>query len=344
MATWRVDLFALNGGTPLLSDIPILDKTFKFGNPINAPGGFEANLIIDHPDVTEANFAPGRRELKVYRDGSLAWGGYLWHAAVQRPRTLKIIGEGWYSRLRRAHVVTDLDYTAGVAQEQILRNLINHFQGLSGGNLGIDTTLAGNHTGASVNRKRSYCANEAPNIGVEMESFTELDNGLDFEITPAKVLKTYQPRKGAASGITLSKYLELEYEIDAAELASRVITLGDGDCSPPRDDQTDATALADYGLLMDVLSFESGESADISAHAAEVLRNRKLPRWQATVTQHEDQAPAWASLPSVGDTLTLSSAYGFATFAKALRLIEFEVQVEDNEVATYTYHLDQAVA
>jgi hypothetical protein len=343
VATWRVDLFDLNGSSALLSDIPIKDHKFKFSNRLSASGGFEAELIYDAAGVTEANFAPGRRELKVYRDASLVWGGYLWLVTAKRPRELKIIGEGWFSRLHRAFVVSDLIKT-GVAQEQIVRDLIDHFQAQSGGNLGITTTLAGNHTGGSIARNRDYCANEAPNIGEALTSFTELDDGLDLELTAAKVLKTYQPRKGSASGVTLSRHTELNYEVDAGDVVSRVITLGDGECSPPRDDRTDSTALADYGLLMDVLGYESGHLADIQAHAGEALRNRKLPRWQATVTQHEDLAPAWASLPTIGDTLTLSSAYGFSTFSKTMRLIEFGVQVEDNDVAFYTYELDQVVA
>ncbi|HXF71889.1 MAG TPA: hypothetical protein VNO79_04670, partial [Actinomycetota bacterium] len=200
MATWRVDLHALNSPTALVTGLPIKDSQIRFSYRLNGPGAFEAPLIFDDPAVTEANLAPGKRELRVYRDGVLVWGGYLWAIRVRRPRELTIVGEGYLSRLRRTHVYTSLRYQA-TAQEQIVRGLVDHVQSQSGGSMGIDTTLAGNHTGGSLTRTRTYCRGDA--IWDAIEELTSLDDGLDLEITPSptssanKVLKTYQPRKGS---------------------------------------------------------------------------------------------------------------------------------------------------
>lgn len=348
MALWRVDLHALNNAVPLLSNIAVRDQQFSFGYVLNGPGSFNADLILTHVDSTEANFAEGARELRVYRDNVLVWGGYLWRVEAQLPDALQIVGQGYHSRLRRRFVMTDLIYIT-TAQEAIARGLVDHTQAQPSGSMGITTTLAGNHTGASVARDRNYCSADSPNIAAGIDELAGLDDGLDFEITPSptssanKVLKTYSPRKGTTVAVTIDKFLALDYQSDASDVVSRTFARGDGDCSPPTDDRSDATALASYGLLQDAITVDSDKLTDVQGANREVLRNRKTPRRNATVTFHEAQGPAFGTY-GVGDIVTLVAAKGYMSFSRQMRVITLDVQIRGNNKATYTLGLDSVVA
>jgi hypothetical protein len=365
VASWTIDLHSLNGAA-VLTDFPFNDATF--GWVLDGPGGFEATLPGNHSAVTRANFALGQRELRVKRDGTLVWGGYLWGASVdlRTPRypEVRIRGEGYASRLRRRFVLTDLIYS-DVAQQTIARNLIDHAESQPSGDLGIDTTLLGNHSGGTVLRDRAYCLADHVNVGDAIDELAALDDGIDWEIGPApdlatnKLLKTYQPRKGTDRTGTLTiaatgpnAAVGINYDESGDTVASRMLTIGGGgDCNPAEDDRSDAGALASYGLLMGIDSIESDRLVDVVAHNREQLRLRKVPLWTPEVVVPEDRL-AWAGLV-VGDSFTLASAVGpaggFGQFSQAMRCLAFDVTVQpgaggpDEGIVFYSVTVDSAV-
>ena len=180
---------------------------------LNSPGGLDATLPRKHADVTRANFAVGAREVRVKRAGTLVWGGYLWGAGVDlsgpRPTDVKVRAEGYFSRLRHRFVLADLIYN-DVAQQTIVRNLIDHTQAQASGDLDIDTTLSGNHSGATVERDKAYCLPEHVGVADAVEELVAFDDGIDLEVGPApdeptnKLLKTWHPRKGTDRTATLT--------------------------------------------------------------------------------------------------------------------------------------------
>lgn len=364
MATWTFDLHAINGGSPILTDFPW--RSARVGWVLNGPGALEAELPLQDPLVTRANFAVGAREIRVKRDGTLVWGGYLWGADVDldspNPTDVRIRAEGYFSVLRHYYVLADLLHN-DVAQETILRNLIEHAEGQPSGDRQITTTLSGNHSGGTVLRDRDYCLPEHVNVGDAIEELASFDDGLDFEIGPSpdqstnKLLKTWNPRKGTDRTGTLTiDHLEassISFSLSGDDIASRMITIGGGgDCNPAEDDRTDSTALSTYGQLTAIDSIESDRQIDVTAHGREQLRLRKLPHWVATIEIHEDKL-AWGGLVT-GDTFTVDAdvgpAGGFGDFTQTFRCLAFDVSLEpgaddaDSGIAFYTIDADSVIA
>lgn len=348
MADWQINIRNLDN-TVRINNIPIRDFTCSW--VLNSPGAFEATLDLNNVNTTRLNLEPGQRVVRVVRDGVLCWEGYLWGVNAELRDTVKIRAEGVTSRLRRRYVMSDLIYT-DVAQETILRNLIAHTQAQANGDLGISTSIGGNHTGGSIVRDRDYCAMQHPNIGSEVDAFCELDDGLDYFITPtigfssSKTVKTYQPRRGTdlSGSVTIdqTKISKLSYELTADGVVSRLVSIGQDDCNPPEDDRSDATALTNFGLLQQFDSVDSAQLRDVKAHGAETLRNLKQAQRLSLAEIHEGKI-TWGAF-DVGDVISLSSnrgpAGGFGNFTETARVLGIEVFAEPPKIAFYRVLLD----
>lgn len=101
--------------------------------------------------------------------------------------------------LRSRHVRSLLTYT-GVDQSTIVWNLISHAQAATNGSLGI--TL-GTSTAPAVNRDRRYGV--GTNIFDAITEFTQIDQGIQWDITPALVLNI----TAQGSGSTIAQPLEI---------------------------------------------------------------------------------------------------------------------------------------
>jgi len=338
VASWSLDVYDLNGAVRQ-AGMPF--KSLRFGYVLNSPGALEADFALTNTLVTKANLKVAARELRIFRNAVLVWGGYLWDARVELRDRVSIRGEGYFSALRRRYGMTDLIYN-DVAQEQIAWNLINATQSEPSGTL---TLTQGAHGGASITRDRDYCAMDHDEIASAIEELTQLDDGIDYEITPSpdssvnKSFKTYYPRKGTdlSGSVTLNQtnVRTLTYEENGSEINSRVLSIGQDDCNPPEDDRTDATALSTYGLLQSVESVDSGQLRDVRAHGKEVIKHTATPHWTATATYlvGTSGATAWGAFV-VGDRITMSSnrgpASGFGNWTQAMRVLQLDYTLEAN--------------
>lgn len=341
MAGFTVDIHALNSGTALLSNAPV--QGFRFNYVLNAPGAFEADLYLEHANVTQSNFAVGQREIRIKRDGTLVWGGYLW-AATANPNTrkLRIRGEGYFSRLRRRILHNDLiKYDKDPAQ--IAWDLIDYTQS-NDGTFGITD----GKTLTSITVDRVYCATSFPTIGDSIQELTEMDDSLDFWITPTigdssnKVFKNATPRRGSSKAVTLDQdnIITLEHEFDASELANRVWGVGSGECNPPSFEATASASISTYGELHATADFDDLTSLpSVKAHTREEIRNLKTPREQARVRLQEADY-TWGSF-DVGDIITLSSDMGYLSGSKDMRVISIDLNLDpDNTIAFIDIFLD----
>lgn len=347
-ATWTWDVYDL-AGTLVQASPTFMGLTFNY--VLDSPGSITGDLPMTAATSTRATFEPGQRELRVSRNGVLVWGGDLWSAHVELRDTLSVSGEGYMARFRRRNVMSDLIYDT-VNQQQIMWNLIAHTQAQPSGDRAI---TQGAHAGASITRNRDYCAVDHQEILASVDELAQLDDGCDYEITPApdsavnKSFKTYQPRKGADLRASVifdqNTIMTLTYDIDASDVVTRADTIGGNDCNPPEDDRTDAGAIALFGLLQSFESINSGQLRDVIAHNKETLRNQKQAHFTATITYHEGTgAAAWNAFV-VGDIIAITSNRGYATFtATPMRVLSIEVTLEPNKHAFFTVTLDSVIA
>lgn len=288
----------------------------------------------------------------MYRAGVLVWAGYLWSASVDaRSYSLRVRGEGYFSRLRRRYVLSDLIYTA-VDESTIAWNLIAHTQAQGSG----DMLFTNGVTATGITRDRDYCALEYPEVGAAITELSEMDDGFDFWFSPTvndatnKVFKTSGTtpfRRGTdltgSVSLTQTSMATLNYDLDAKDVASRVITVGQGDCNPAVDDRSDATALTNFGLLMAVEGVDVDKAVDVRSHGKETLRQLKVARWQMDVTYEESIGPAWGAF-DVGDTIAVTSNRGYATFTnQPMRVIERSHTLAPDNIMVTKLKLDSVV-
>ena len=334
---WAINLYDLDR-VSVLANAPVRGARFTW--VLDGPGAFEADL--DWDDASRADWARGQRIIEVVRNNVVVWGGYLWAVTGDaRARTVTASGEGYFSRLRHRVVTKDLSYS-DIAQETIAWGLIDHTQGQTDGALGF---TQGIHVGASVKRDRDYCARESPNIGDEIANLASgfLD-GFDYEINPAtKAFNTWCPSRGTAKTINLtgSDELTLSWDEDATEAASYVTAIGAGECEQPTSEVDDDTAIVMFDRLQETVDADTDDATEVLSVANEMLRQRKLGLFRATIAWDDEFGPAWGTY-GVGDTLTVTVADGFATFTQTFRIVELSAQLETPTQAYVEATLDAA--
>jgi hypothetical protein len=335
---WTVDIHPLNGGVASSSAVPFSDMMFNY--VLNAPGAFEASLPMEVASATKVNLEPGQKEIRVLRNGTLVWGGYLWAVFVDaRGRRVRVQGEGYHSRLRRRIVNADLIYREETPdnQEVIAWKLIDHAQTqVVSGTSGTMGMTRGAHVGTALARSRDYCRVDHANIGDAIEELTNADDGFDFEFTPTptsstnKVFLTYAPLKGAdVSGtvvFTGSNAMNISGDIDAREVANDIFAEGTSGCGMPEFEATGGASLTNFGVMQDVLQTDVDHLPSVKSLAREAIRQRKQARWTLTVEYNDQLGPAWGSFV-VGDLVQVNTAKGFLTINQKFRCISYEVHV-----------------
>ncbi len=338
MATYTLKLYQLDGTTVVNADVKFRDLECRW--VLNSPGAIEVTLPFDTTSYSE--WTPGAREIRLERDGTRIFGGYVWavSGSSQDRESVAARGLGYFSALRSRLVTSDLIY-ADTNQHQIAWNLINHTQGQANGALGF---TQGAHTGSSRARDRGYCANERPNVGDAISDLAAFDDGFDYEISPTKVFNTWSPTRGASSGITFTGTNEvvLDWEEDATEALSYVTAIGNDDCNPYVAEVSDGAAISTYNRLHGVVELsDTDRKREVTAKANETLRQRKRGMFRARVSFDDEFGPAWGTY-EVGDTVVVNVAEKFATFNRTLKIVERVVSLEDPDKAYVELVLDAA--
>ena len=346
MVSWRADIHELNSGTVKLASAPF--QHWNMNWILNGPGTVEADMWLKHSSVTYDNFKPGARELRIYRDNVLCWGGYIWTARISRKRQkVRILAQGYFSRLRRrilhqGRIRQDMD-TADIAWD-----LIDWTQTNDG-----TFNITDGHTDSGFIVDRYYCKSDKARVGESIQELAEMDNSFDFWITPTitdsgnKVFKTAVPRRGtdlsgsiSLTGLTLG---EDDYEIDAMNLANRLWGEGTGECNPPSFEATAGASITEYGELHDTVEFDDLDHfPSVKAHTREAIRNTKKARELPTLTL-EERDLTWGAF-DIGDIIEVVRSDGFDSGAKDYRVLTIEYDfIPDNTIAFIRVGVDSVV-
>jgi hypothetical protein len=323
---WTLDVYDRIGASLVRANLDFQALSARWVQ--NGAGSLEVDFDL-YANIGGA--LPGQNEFQLKRAGVTQWAGVWRQSDVDaKAKNLKITCEGIWGWARRRVVTSDLIYS-GLSQHTIAWNLLNHTQGQTFGSLGITNGTA---NGSPINRDRYYCAAARPNIGDEIEAFTQLDDGFDFEVDPAtRAFNTWNPQRKSASGIALdgTKVDTVRYVEDTNDLETFVSAIGADDCGPVIADLNDGTQANLYGRMHAAIEPDLGSEKDLAAAGREELRSHKRPRFDATVTFREGGtgAPAWSSL-TLGNTLTLQDDRGYATFGPStLRMVEKAVHLDN---------------
>lgn len=357
MTTWRLDLATLSDqaeegiSTDVLRQDLLLEdadqgQALAFSYTLNGPGTLEFVLPIDKP--TRADYAVGQREVHLYRDGTLVWGGYLVRAESDGV-FVRFGCLGWLWRLRRRLITEDMVF---IDQEpgHIAWALIDWAQQQPGGNMGITLQVDPLPTPGEI-RSTIYCSLNRPNVGDTIDELSEMKAGFDFDITPDKVFTVWSPERGSALPVTLDAGRQTVAVTgiteDASEVVSELSVLGPQEACSDDDGLflTDASAFAAYGLLQADVQYDNRDERIRQRRGDAELDILKRINLQPRVTMQRAGLTgelAWGAV-TLGDTVRFVSDHGFATYNFEARVIGQEYEVLPAGVETWHWQLDGLV-
>lgn len=346
---------APNSGNGIREEMPF--SSVKYSHVLNAPGAFSASIGHRNAKATRTNLDPARTAIHVERDGVIVWSGILWTArAGSQAGKLDLAGEGWWSYFRRRRIRTGTGgptpSTASAriytAQDQlfIARDLISYAQSVGGGSVGVTvgTELTTDNGGVQQLRDRTFYAYERKPIGEAVEQLSAVQGGFDFAIDVAydgtgtiiKTLRFGYPRRGRITDLVwqLGANLEdLTQAVDGAKQANLVEALGAGDGDAMLiTTSVDTSQLAVYPLLEDTISRKDVSMAStLQAHADAELKNRSRPVATLPTLLARPAAPD-TTLGSfiTGDSLTVRGSDGWISVDERMRIMSWEVSVDEN--------------
>jgi len=326
------------------------ESPISFTETLNEAGSIEFELPADHVSVTTATFSTGK-ELHLYRDNGggevLVWGGHLWMADMQWP-WVRFIGYGWFYDLTRRCAANRRDRLIYKDADQfdIVRDLVDKTQ--------LEDTLGITHfdlADSGVLKDLEICEEERALVGDAIAGFTDEEDGLDFSISPAKVMRLYYPRRGTVKAITFdasSNASLLSLQTDGTTINTQASSTGEDECGAFVEYVSDANAIAAYGLLDGFVQDDLRKKKRVRQKARELLRTTKTPRKQPTLSTITDLVGSPdISTYDVGDVVTVASsqgpAGGFGNFSQQFRIVERTVSVQNPGVETVDLTVDSVL-
>jgi hypothetical protein len=243
--------------------------------------GVSPNSILD----------TGRNEVVVRRQGVKIFAGRMLYdgANFGDQVEVQVKVDGWFNLFKDRYTSISRLFTTTDAG-QIAWTLISESQALTYGTLGITQ----GSIAVSQNRTRLY---EFKNIRDAIIQLSEVENGIDFEITPDRVFNVYYPQMGVDRTefefIFPGNIKKLNITTDTTKLMNYIIArgqgIGQGQLVDIRQD-TDSQNL--YGLRQSVQDFSDiPDVAILQELADEQLRLYKDPIELLDITLDGNQEP-----------------------------------------------------
>lgn len=336
-AQYRVVVANLNGSD--IAEVPA--KNLQFSYALNDKGAIDFTLPTRHSKCTKDILDPGKRELRVYRNDDLVWGGYLWVASPQIDE-VRFNGDSYWSRLERRRITENIDYMT-MDQFDIVWNLIDWTQAQTGGALGFTRASA---VDSGVTRTRHYCAVNRRQISDAIAKLAASGNGFDFEIDANKEWRTYYPNKGTVTDymFELGKNIRnMSYVLDATETMSEVTGLGSGEgCDRILASAVNTSSRTAYGLLQGVVEdSDLDTTTEVTNLATEELNQVKgqILRPQLAIFTTD---PPFGSV-SVGDWVNVKADLGYIDIDDSFRVSNITIAISDEGFEAQEIFLQEAI-
>lgn len=314
----------------------------SFSTYLNRPGDAQFTLSVLDQKATADALLVGNKEIYVYRGGVLVWGGEMAYrradlsdngefVTVSAKGFLDLLGKRLVGTQAVPRVFENTDIV------DIARAIVTESQALTNGSFGI--TL-GNDP-ASWPADRTY-RDENLRDAIEGLSNEKIEDGIDFEVTPAKQFNCYYPQKGmqlASVDFEWGRNITSCFEIqDSSDIANQVVVLGAGEGSSMlRVVRNAPTALQEvYKLRQDTISRkEIVTEATLNEHGDREIAQRQAQRQLIGITVKGDAAPAFGSY-AVGDSVRVRVKRGLVDIDGYFRLYGITVTITDLDEETIT--------
>lgn len=321
----------------------IVSPTITWSDELDGDGRLNASCVPDRLDddvrtaIRDAAdpTSPQGCELRLLRDGTVVWAGPLVGGQIQGG-TLTLVAFGLSAYLRGMFVTSDLTYSA-TDQYTIGKGLVDHWQALTYGNYGIDTSGIGT---SGTTRDRTYKAAEHPNIHRELSNLAAVDGGFNWHVDAATRALTFAASRGtdlSASVVLDSRNVGdagIAFDTTPGQFGTVALGVGtSGTDAPITSTQTNATALASFGRWGVAGTFDGVTvQGTLDSHTQRMVDDYSVP----TFAPGPDLIPieeADVGDFGPGDTVqwAFDAGLGLQTFDRRIATVQFTVGPDGGE-------------
>jgi len=331
--TYRIEVY--NNDDELLA---ILDKftMIKINQELNKGSRLDFTVVGADDKATQDNLN-GRNYIKLYRNDSLFWAGQIMLVSINLKESVQfsVTCWDWFSLLKfryvtKAYLATD----AGA----IAWDLINETQTKTNGDLGIiqgaiETTK---------DRDRTY---EVQEVGAAIENLTNVDDGFDFEITPAKVFNVYAYKGSDKTGTiqlkTDNNIDTFDLKIDNGQVANYVVAIGDGNLDKNASDTPSQEYFGRREKIVKELNWK--DPTTIQDKANESINRYKWTAYdiQVKLTPHVD-VPDLSDI-ALGDIIKVVADLKSFTYSDSVRVYGYSVNYSKDGVEQIELKVNQII-
>lgn len=308
--------------------LAIFDKArnIKYEQKLNDSSSLSFSLDFNDPKATKSNLSGGQNYIKYYRGSQLRWSGEIIRYEIVlsgSSETISVSCVDWFWKLKDRHT-TPIDVHAAVNEGEILQTLINDTQALSDGNMGI---TIGVNTSTTV-RDRTY---EDKNLREAFTQMSEIINGVDFEITPNRVLNIYDKKGANRSATHVFEYgvnlQSLFHAADWTDMQNDLRGYGNDALVVERDN---VGSQATYGRRMSIVSYpDVSVQSTLEGHMDNILRINAVPRTEYGCSLMPNTEPLFGTY-EIGDTVTIRVSTGLININQTVRIYGWRIDIDDD--------------
>lgn len=298
----------------------------QYQQNLNRSGTFTFSINALDPLATETNLLVGQNYIHYKRNGVLRWAGQIinWEASLgETDETVNVTCADWFYLLKDKIITTEEIYTAD-NEGEILQQLITYLQVQTDGDMGI---TFGANTSVET-RDRTYFDKNVQEAFIQM---SEIINGLDFEITPLKVLNIYEKKFTDRSTTHVFQYGQniqsATARKDATQIKNDLKGYGADTLIRTRDD---GGSQSTYGRRQSIESFtDIVLSSTLDRHLDEILRTNGVPIQTYGISVFPDAEPEFGTY-EIGDYVWVNIQRGIVNINQKSRIYGWNVTI-DNE-------------
>lgn len=302
---------------------------------LNRAGSASFALHLAHPKVNQDLLLLGNKELYIYRNGTLVWGGELINSRSELPSgNVQIIAKGFLDLLSKKYIGTSASprVFSNTDLSTILSTIISEVQTGTNSSFGLTSgSLA-----TSRNADRSY---EYKNVKEAIEGLSNLNiiDGVDFEFDAQKQFSTFYPKKGRTRDDIVFEYgkniISFSESLDASGMANEVIVLGEGQGTEMTTATRDASfdIQSSYKIRQKVISLKDiNKVSTLNDHGDQELTENQTQKQIVSLKTKGNLEPGIGSY-AVGDSVRVIVKYGYMNIDSYFRIYGIRVQISDED-------------
>lgn len=334
MADWKFVSHERNGDQAgELTDLQGVSMSFF----LNRPATIAAQLRIESTYASPTYIAPGRTEIKAYRDTFLLQEAFrissLEVSSDAASTTVGVQGDGLMSYLQDLLAYKAANYSS-TAQSTIAWNWINTAQTRAGGSYGITRGEI-----PASDPTKSVAIEEDTELLEAIVNLSERDDGFDFAVDAARRFNVYYPQRGRTTDVVFDSSVNVvNWQVAEDAGPGSVVTDARIRGGPGSSVQSasDTAARTTYGRREASIQYSGviDDNTVLSSYASRVVDDRSEPLLVPTLTLDADHPSIpWGSY-WIGDTVQVRLRAGsLVNLDRSYRIVALHVRLDaaDNE-------------